>query len=165
MFWLACVKFLIILEADKNRRINDFCSDFCDKLFGLEMMLLPTDEHHAWLHTFSGMSCTRLRCMAWIFLLFAGKHFLWRISFSSAMTYLESSFHVWITSLKLYFVSSFLNFMQFAISLHQKFSSRPFHPGCCHQVGLLFKILSYLQVTELVLQFFARTARPWKFPR
>ena len=50
--------------------------------------------------------------------------------------------------------------------LLHKFSSRPFHSECCHQVGLLLKkFFSYLQVSELVLQFFAPTARPCKFHR
>ena len=47
--------------------------------------------------------------------------------------------------------------------LLHKFSSRPFHSECCHQVGLLLDVFSYFQVCELVLQVIARTARPCKF--
>ena len=50
------------------------------------------------------------------FLLYAGKHFLWHIYLPSALTHLESSFHVSIAMLTLYFVGPFLNFMQFASS-------------------------------------------------
>ena len=41
MSWLACVKFLIILEAVKNRRVYAFRLDFSEKFFGLGRMLLP----------------------------------------------------------------------------------------------------------------------------
>ena len=64
MFWLACVKYLIILEAVKNRRFYAFCFDFSDKIFWLGNDAIATDEHHALLNTFSGMSCRRLRCVA-----------------------------------------------------------------------------------------------------
>ena len=41
MFRLACVKFLIILDAAKNRRVYAFCHDLSLKFFGLKVMLLP----------------------------------------------------------------------------------------------------------------------------
>ena len=55
------MKYLIILEVAKNRRIFAFLRDLSHKLFGFEMMLLATAEHHAWPRAFSGMSYGRLQ--------------------------------------------------------------------------------------------------------
>ena len=41
MLQLACMKYFIVLEAVKNRRIYSFFVDISHTLFGKEMMLLP----------------------------------------------------------------------------------------------------------------------------
>ena len=68
------MKYFIILEAVKNRRVDSLFVDLSHKLFGKEMMLLP------WLDTMSGSSRS-LECHVGIcnellnFLSDAGEHF------------------------------------------------------------------------------------------
>ena len=64
MFWLACVKFLIILEAVKNRRVYAFFIEFSDKFFGLERMLLP--RMSTMLCTTRFLECHVGVCDAWL---------------------------------------------------------------------------------------------------
>ena len=164
MLWLACVKFLITLEAFKNRRIYAFFIEFSDKFFGLEMMLLPR---------MSTMLCSTrfLECHVGVFDVRLDFFVACRKAFP--LTYLVFLRDDILgiqpprmkTSLKLYFVSSFLNFKQFAISCFINFLRGLFTQNVVTKWVVFKKIFSYLQVSELVLQFFRRTARPCKFRR
>ena len=109
MVELACMKYFIVLEAVKNRRIDSLFVDLSRKLFGNVMMLLP------WQNTMPGFSRS-LECHVNIGIellkfLSDGKHFIRHVQFSPAWTYLKYSFNVWISTLTLYFVSYLLNFM------------------------------------------------------
>ena len=158
------MKFLIILEAVKNRRICAFCLEFSDKICGLEMMLLPP--------TSTMLGSTRfLECPVGVFDVWLEFFVVYRKVFP--LTYLVflrndilgiqlPRMNIIVETVLCQFFTEFHAIRN--ILLH-KFSSRPFHTECCHQVFFFFlkkKFCSYLQVSELVLQFFARTARPCK---
>ena len=73
----------------------------------------------------------------------------WKVMQKSAMSCLNFCLMQGSISftLTLYFVNSFLNFMQLAVAF---FISRPSHSECCLLVGLLSKIFPCLQVFEFV---------------
>ena len=130
MLWLA-------LEAVKNRRFYAFCLDFSDKFFGLWRMLLPR---------MSTMLCSTryLECHV-------GVCDVWHEFFDSARKAFPLTYSVFLRNdilgiqlprMKLIVVTvlcqSFSEMHAIRNFLLHKFSSRPFHSECCHQVGLLF---------------------------
>ena len=87
------MKYLIILEAVKNRRVFAFCLDLSHKLFGGEMMLLP--RMSTTLCSMRFLKCDVGVCDELLeFCLMQESISPDIFIFPSAWTYLESRFHV-----------------------------------------------------------------------